>query len=115
MWRQWTGPLVAFAFGLRTRGLLAALLLGFLAFLLFALRFLGLTPLGLFALALGKRRSAKASLVGLLGGLAMTLWIVFFKPSVGWPWLGVMTCSATVLVGRAALVITGPRDLTPAR
>ena len=71
--------------------------------------------LGLFALALGKRRSAKASLVGLLGGLAMTLWIVFFKPSVGWPWLGVMTCSATVLVGRAALVITGPRDLTPAR
>ena len=71
--------------------------------------------LGLFALALGKRRSAKASLVGLLGGLAMTLWIVFFKPSVGWPWLGVMTCSATILVGRAALVITGPRDLTPAR
>lgn len=69
--------------------------------------------LGLFLLALSARRSAKASLVGLLGGLAATCWIVVGKPDIGWPWLGLITCIATVSVGKLTQLIT-PGTNTPA-
>ena len=69
--------------------------------------------LGLFLLALSSRRSAKASLVGLLGGLAATCWIVVGEPAIGWPWLGLITCIATVGVGKLAQLTT-PGPNTPA-
>ena len=69
--------------------------------------------LGLFVLALSSRRSTTASLLGLLGGLAATCWVVAGEPAIGWPWLGLITCIATVGVGKLAQ-LTMPSANTPA-
>jgi len=76
--------------------------------------------LGLFVLALGKRRSAQASLFGLIGGLVATAFIVFMLPSIelepgvplkiGWPWYGLITCLATLSTGRVALLLCGTQQ-----
>jgi hypothetical protein len=71
--------------------------------------------LGLFVLALSEQRSAKASLIGLVCGLLATVLIVFVMPlieigdgktlKIGWPWYGLITCSATYGGGRIARFI----------
>jgi solute:Na+ symporter, SSS family len=62
--------------------------------------------LGLFVLALVPGRSRTASLIGLSGGLAATLTVVFVLPAVGvaiaWPWHGILSCSATAGLGLVA-------------
>ena len=73
--------------------------------------------LGLFVLALGKRPSARASLVGLLGGLIATACLVFVLPmievddgvplKIAWPWYGLITCTATIATGRVAKLLLG--------
>lgn len=73
--------------------------------------------LGLFVLALSKQRSAKASLIGLLGGLVAAACIVFVVPlikiddgvplKIGWPWYGLITCISTFGVGRIAQRVGG--------
>ena len=71
--------------------------------------------LGLFALSLGKNRSANASLCGLVGGLLATIAVVFVPPmikfedgstlAIGWPWKGLITCLATLVTGRLAQLV----------
>lgn len=74
--------------------------------------------LGLFALALRPRRSQASSLAGLLGGIAAIAAVVFVLPAVGvrlaWPWHGIASCGATVLVGVVAERI-GRTIAAPAR
>ncbi|MCA8964578.1 MAG: sodium:solute symporter [Planctomycetes bacterium] len=71
--------------------------------------------LGLFVLALRARRSASASLCGLLGGLSATAVVVFVLPelqvSLAWPWHGLVSCGSTVLVGSVAILFFRPDDL----
>ena len=59
--------------------------------------------LGLFALALLPRRSPRASLCGLCGGIAAIAGIVFVLPAyevkLAWPWHGLVTSSVTLMVG----------------
>jgi len=63
--------------------------------------------LGLFLLALPARRSARASMVGLLTGLAATITAVFaLSGQLAWPWFGVVTCGATLLGGCVAHLVT---------
>jgi solute:Na+ symporter, SSS family len=66
--------------------------------------------LGLFVLALARRRSPRSSLLGLCAGIAAVVLIVFVLPAngirLGWPWHGLISCSATVLVGRLAAVLS---------
>jgi SSS family solute:Na+ symporter len=72
--------------------------------------------LGLFVLALLRRRSPIASLVGLVGGLAAIAAVVFVLPANGialaWPWHGLASCAATVAAGALALPLT--RSSAPA-
>lgn len=73
--------------------------------------------LGLFALALGTRRSAKASLIGLVGGLVATTLFVFVLPlielsdgstiKIAWPWYGLISCTATLVTGKLAQLLGG--------
>ncbi len=59
--------------------------------------------LGLFVLALLPGRSPTASLLGLCGGIAAIVGVVFVLPAqdvkLAWPWHGLASCGATVLVG----------------
>jgi Na+/proline symporter len=68
--------------------------------------------LGLFVLALLRRRSPASSLVGLVGGLLATAAVVWLLPAIGatiaWPWHGVASCAATVLCGATAAQILRP-------
>jgi solute:Na+ symporter, SSS family len=60
--------------------------------------------LGLFVLALLPRRSPNSSLVGLCGGLGAIAVLVFVLPAnkLAWPWHGLVSSGATVLVGAIA-------------
>ena len=62
--------------------------------------------LGLFVLALLPRRSPNSSLVGLCAGLAAIAVVVFVLPAnevkLAWPWHGLVSSGATVLVGAIA-------------
>ncbi len=66
--------------------------------------------LGLFALALLPRRSPRASLCGLCAGIAAIAGIVFVLPAyeikLAWPWHGLVTSSATLLVGSLVARVT---------
>ena len=68
--------------------------------------------LGLFVLALGER-SPRASLVGLCGGIAVSLFVVFALPELGvaiaWPWRGLISCGCTVAAGGLMRVIAPGR------
>lgn len=71
--------------------------------------------LGLFVLALGERRSPRASTWGLGGGLLGIVLLLVVLPwrgaTIAWPWHGVVTCTMTVLVGQVALRLpAGARD-----
>ncbi|MCC7398413.1 MAG: sodium:solute symporter [Planctomycetes bacterium] len=71
--------------------------------------------LGLFVLALGERRSPRASTWGLGGGLFGIVLLLVVLPwldaTIAWPWHGVVTCTVTVLVGKVALRLSaGARD-----
>lgn len=77
--------------------------------------------LGLFALSLATNRSASASLCGMVGGLLATLAVVFVPMlieyedgstlAIGWPWKGLITCTATIVTGRLAqLALGGPGE-----
>ena len=59
--------------------------------------------LGLFALAMLRHRSPRASLCGLCAGIAAMGCVVFVLPAcaikLAWPWHGLVTSSATLLVG----------------
>lgn len=69
--------------------------------------------LGLFVLALRSRRSPTASLVGLTGGLAATVVVVFLLPRLSvhlaWPWFGIVSCGTTVVCGTAANLVLRTR------
>jgi solute:Na+ symporter, SSS family len=62
--------------------------------------------LGLFVLALLPRRSPNSSLVGLCAGIAAIVVVVFVLPkndvNLAWPWHGLVSSGATVLVGAIA-------------
>jgi len=62
--------------------------------------------LGLFLLALPRRPDPRASLIGLVVGLATVVIVVFLLPrwqiDIGWPWRGVLSGSATFLAGALA-------------
>lgn len=68
--------------------------------------------LGLFLLALRRRRSPTASLLGLCGGLAATAAVLFGLPELGitlaWPWHGLVSCGVTLTVGAAASCFSTP-------
>ena len=70
--------------------------------------------LGLFALALLPRRSPTSSLVGLCGGIAAIVVVVFVLPAndikLAWPWHGLVSSGVTLLVGAltAMLLPTSP-------
>ncbi|MFY9342687.1 MAG: sodium:solute symporter [Planctomycetota bacterium] len=74
--------------------------------------------LGLFVLALLPTRSATTSLVGLCGGLGAIVGVVFVLPAIdlapepgvqpfrlAWPWHGLVSSGATVLVGWLATMV----------
>ena len=65
--------------------------------------------LGLFALALLPRRSPTSSLVGLCGGIAAIVVVVFVLPAydvkLAWPWHGLVSSSVTLLVGALAAML----------
>ncbi|MFO1077862.1 MAG: sodium:solute symporter [Planctomycetota bacterium] len=63
--------------------------------------------LGLFALALLPRRSARTSLIGLVAGLA-AVGVVAASP-LAWPWHGVVSCGATLVAGSIAALALPPR------
>jgi ABC-type xylose transport system permease subunit len=69
--------------------------------------------LGLFVLALGKRRSPASSLAGLCGGIAAIVTVLFVLPAMqcklAWPWHGLVSCGSTVLVGKL-LAALAPRE-----
>ncbi|MCR9243805.1 MAG: sodium:solute symporter [bacterium] len=62
--------------------------------------------LGLFVLAMARRRSPAASLIGLVAGIATTIIVIFVLPEydtrISWPWYGVASCGVTALVGTLA-------------
>lgn len=73
--------------------------------------------LGLFVLALAKERAPRASLIGLIAGLAATTFIAFGLPlerndgevfQIGWPWYGLITGITTIGVGTIVRVFTRP-------
>ncbi len=71
--------------------------------------------LGLFVLALRRRRSPRSSLCGLLGGLLATAAVVFALPvmefSLAWPWHGLVSCGCTVITGSVATLFLPQDDL----
>lgn len=68
--------------------------------------------LGLFVLALLPRRSQRSSLIGLCAGLAAIAVVLLVLPDhevkIGWPWLGLITSSATVAAGAVAASLGAP-------
>ncbi|MCA8951002.1 MAG: sodium:solute symporter [Planctomycetes bacterium] len=67
--------------------------------------------LGLFVLALLRRRSRAASLVGLCAGIVAIVVVSFGLPAgaIAWPWHGVLSAGTTVLVGGIATVFFAPQ------
>jgi SSS family transporter len=67
--------------------------------------------LGLFVLAVLPQNSPRRSLCGLCGGLLAIGGVVFGLPAMGfalaWPWHGLVSCAATVVVGWAASKVAG--------
>jgi hypothetical protein len=71
--------------------------------------------LGLFVLAMGSKRTAQSSLIGIVGGVLATITIVFVLPHIktapqepiriGWPWYGLITCTTTCLCGKLAQLL----------
>lgn len=73
--------------------------------------------LGLFLLALQRRRSPTASLLGLCAGLSATAFVLFGLPHLGvtlaWPWHGLVSCGTTLLVGTVASRFATPVTPSP--